>query len=82
MKYLVNILVVLLIGCASPEARVVKLPEPPIIEVPILPIKSITKTSTTKEIVEAYYSSIIILQGALDQAINALSVYRGNTHAP
>lgn len=77
MKYLVNIFVVLLVGCvATPEARVVKLPQPPVIEVPVLPIKLISKTSTTKEIVEAYYSSIIILQGTLEQAINALSVYR------
>jgi starvation-inducible outer membrane lipoprotein len=71
-------LVLVLSGCATaPEAiRVEKLPEPPVIVRPELALSKITSTSTTDEVIQAYYEAVVKLQAALDEAIAALDAYR------
>lgn len=71
--------ILLLSGCATQqqEIRVEKLPEPPVITVPELAIHKLTETSPVDEVVQAYYETIVRLQGALEEALAALEVYRG-----
>jgi uncharacterized lipoprotein YajG len=72
VKYL---LILLLAGCATqPEIRVVKPPVPPVIVVPDKPV--IPKDAAQSDKLKAIAEYVLELRTRLEQAIEALNVYR------
>lgn len=54
----------------------VKQPAPNIPPKPLLPIAKLKKDSKPNEVIKAYASSVVILQGYSDQLINILEAYQ------
>ena len=74
------LLVLLLAGCAttSPEVRVEKVPEPPVI---IKPARPDLTGQPPSEQVRGLYDYILRVETALQEALNALNVYKRTPEA-